>query len=175
MSSLTHRYFLANKVDAALQLTEEFLAVNRTLHADNRRQFAGLLERVATYLLQHDQASAAERYLRECVALREDAEPQSSPLLEARSLLGDALRQQGKFESAEEMLLQSHRATRELAVERPEEMGPALRRSTERIIRLYEAWDRPVEAAHWRKELDPREPGAADGSESRCKMVFRRN
>jgi serine/threonine protein kinase/Flp pilus assembly protein TadD len=155
MSSLTHRYILGNNVEAALQMTEEYLAVNRTLHADNHRELAKVLERVSTYLLQKKQALPAERYLREAIALREEAEPRSSLLLEARSLLGDALRQQRQFDSAEQLLLQAHRAMQELEVEQPAELAPALRRSTERLVQLYEAWDRPADAEHWRKEIAP--------------------
>jgi len=71
---------------------------------------------------------------------------------EARSLLGEALTGLGQHGEAEPLLL--------AAYERLDAALPAgrrakeLPRAIERIVRLYEAWGKPDQAAQWRARLD---------------------
>jgi tetratricopeptide (TPR) repeat protein len=108
-------------------------------------------------------AREAERLLRGCLAIRaKTLRPASSRLAETRSRLGDALvaiavldstltadARQVKLTKAETLLLEGHEALWRNATADPEYKRGAL----ERLVRLYEACDRPDQLAEWKKKL----------------------
>ncbi len=66
-----------------------------------------------------------------------------------RSLLGGCLTAQKKFADAEPLLLESFQA-----LQAAQGVPPGrLHQAADRIIRLYEAWDKKAEAEEWRKKL----------------------
>ena len=86
-------------------------------------------------LEEHEEA---ESVLRRCVALREKLLPDHWWISSARSLLGEALTGQRRFGEAEPMLLVSYDDLRNDPDSRAMRVPSAL----ERIIALYEAWDK---------------------------------
>jgi tetratricopeptide (TPR) repeat protein len=97
-----------------------------------------------------DSLAAGEHWLRESLALRRSVLPPGHWLLSSsESMLGEHLALSGRFAEAERMLLTAERA---LVAARGEE-APVIRDVRLRIVKLYELWGRPGDAAAWRAKL----------------------
>jgi serine/threonine protein kinase len=97
--------------------------------------------------------SAAEPPLRDSLAIYLKKDPNSIGRHWSASLLGAALAGQQKYVEAEPLLLDSARPF----VANAAKLSPANRQlmlaAVQRVIELYDAWDRPADAARWRKQL----------------------
>jgi hypothetical protein len=74
-----------------------------------------------------------------------------------RSLLGASLAGQKKYAEAEPLLVQAHEESISLARDAPLLLADFNRyraETVERLVQLYDAWGKQVEAAKWRKELE---------------------
>ena len=111
-----------------------------------------------------ERAREAERLLRDCVATRANTlRPGSSRLADTRIRLGDTLvviavidstmtveARLVNFTEAESLLLKGHDALRQNETVEPKYKRDAL----ERLVRLYEAWNKPEQLAEWKKKLE---------------------
>jgi tetratricopeptide (TPR) repeat protein len=141
----------------AEQCCREAVAIAREALPPDHPDLATKLAALAEILLDQGQYTEAEPLASECLAIREKKLPDSWRRFSAMSLLGGTLSGQGKFEEAEPLLLNGY----EGMLTSPNPLGLGKPKGLERIIRLYEAWDRPDKAAEWRAILS-----AADKSES---------
>ena len=74
-------------------------------------------------------------------------------------MLGAALLGQEKYADAEPLLLRGYEGVKRREATIPEPFRKRrLSESLERLVRLYEAWDKPDEAARWRKALEAHGP-----------------
>jgi hypothetical protein len=70
-------------------------------------------------------------------------------------MLGLALANQKRFNEAEPLLLSGHAGLKQRASTIPAQTRERrVRESVQRLILLYDAWNKPEEAAKWRKELE---------------------
>ena len=96
--------------------------------------------------------------LRECVTIRKQAGV-FSPFgrFDAESLLGASLVGQKKYAEAEPILREAYDGLKELRDEGspkdPKHLIP-VPEAAERLVQLYEEWDKPDEAAKWRTEVE---------------------
>ena len=69
------------------------------------------------------------------------------------SLLGGSLLGQGRYAEAEPLVVQGYEGmkARESRIAVP--FRSRLREAAERVIRLYEAWGKPEQAAAWKQKL----------------------
>jgi hypothetical protein len=88
----------------------------------------------------------------------------ASPVL-VQSLLGESLLGQERYAEAEPLLLASYEGLNQAPDAGDPDAIPARERlgvvALERIVRLYDAWDKPGQAEEWRRELAAR-AGSAD-------------
>jgi WD40 repeat protein/serine/threonine protein kinase len=105
-------------------------------------------------LLQQRKYADAEPVLRDCLALREKAEPDAWTTFNTRSMLGGSLLGQEKYAEAEPLLLQGYQGMKQRAAQIPPIGQPRLREAVERLVQLYDDWDKPEQAAEWRKKLE---------------------
>ena len=85
--------------------------------------------------------------MRECLALRqEELEPGDWLISSIKSTLGFCLTAQGRFEEAEPLVVDGYGGIRSNPLAPPERRQEA----QERVVSLYEKWDKPQEAARWR-------------------------
>jgi hypothetical protein len=70
-----------------------------------------------------------------------------------RSLQGEALLGQKKYEQAEPLLLSGYQGMKEREKTIPSRAKVRLTEALQRLVKLYEATDKKDEAAKWRKEL----------------------
>jgi hypothetical protein len=114
---------------------------------------AVIMAQLGNDLLKQARWAEAEPVLRECLAIRETARPNDLDASYARSLLGGALLGQGKYAEAEPLIIGGYEGlkAREARIRPP---GPLrLAEAAERVVRLYDAWGNPGQAAAWRAKL----------------------
>jgi tetratricopeptide (TPR) repeat protein len=116
-------------------------------------------------LLGSGKFSEAEPPARECLTIYEKKLPDDWRTFNARSLLGGSLLGQKKYVEAEPLLLSGYEGLKQhkdnitdssnpLEFWRfPEEKQPWLTDAQRRLVQLYEATNRPDQAAEWKKKL----------------------
>ena len=97
----------------------------------------------------------AETLLREGLRLAEKYDLDADYQLTVMNFLGASLAGQKKYVAAEPLLLQSGRGLQQRQASLPPYLNAARRipESLERLVQLYDAWDKPAEAAEWKKKL----------------------
>jgi hypothetical protein len=131
--------------------------------ADDPRT-AGALEPLGSNLLSQKKHAEAEGPLRDCLRIREKAQPDDWTTFNTRSLLGEALLGQKKHADAEPLHLQGHEGLLKRADKIPPQFRAVrLKESLERLVRLYDATGNKEEAARWRKKLDEAAGAAVRG------------
>jgi serine/threonine protein kinase/tetratricopeptide (TPR) repeat protein len=116
---------------------------------------------LALNLLRQMKYADAEDFARESLAIRAREEPDAWTTFNARSLLGGALLGQKKYADAEPLLLAGYEGMKQRDATIPEVGKIRVTEALERLVQLYEAWDRPAQAKHWRKELEARKKTAS--------------
>ena len=167
----------------ALPKFEAALEMRRRLLPAGDLEIAGEIAVLAGPLLDHHEFAKAEPLLRECLAIRNEKLPAEHwQKFNAMSMLGGALAGQvqdpalalaariAKLEEAEPLLLEGYAGLEESPRVPPYWRGMRIREALERIIKLYDAWDRlaPVtgyaeKAAEWRARLVAYDEAAASG------------
>jgi serine/threonine protein kinase len=118
-------------------------------------QTADALHRLGGNLLNQNKWSDAEAVWRECLAIRHKKQPEAWYTCNARTALGRALVGQKKFAEAEPLLLKGYEGAKQHAAQMPPAQRKAALSSAVRgLIRLYENWGQPDQAAKWRTELE---------------------
>ena len=94
---------------------------------------------------------AAEPLLRECLEIRRAALPEDDRLIaKTQSLLGGCLTTLGKYAEAESLLLESNAVLRSVQAGNDD----LAREVCQKLVDLYEAWDKPERAADWHARLE---------------------
>jgi tetratricopeptide (TPR) repeat protein len=146
-------YGQAGRSAEAVALSPELLAdARKSLRGDSPR-LAETLAQYGSILLQAKAFAEAEPVLRECLAIREKAEPDAWTTSDTRSLLGGALSGQKKYAEAEPLLLTGYEGMKAREKTIPEQGKIRIPEALERLAQLYEATDKKDEAAKWSKEL----------------------
>jgi serine/threonine protein kinase/tetratricopeptide (TPR) repeat protein len=154
--ALLTAYVQAGKTSEATALAMERVQAARTQSPLDRSKLAAALADAGRALLDATAYADAEPLLREGLALDEELAPDAWATHHARSLLGGALLGQKKYADAEPLLLQGYAGLKAHEAEIPPEDRGSLTTALNRLVELYDAWDRPEAAAGWRKELERR-------------------
>jgi eukaryotic-like serine/threonine-protein kinase len=138
-------------------LYREFLQQGRRQYGDADPRTAGLMAYLGHNLLAQQKHAEAEGVLRECVAIRDQREPDAWTTFNTRSLLGGALLGQNKYAEAEALLLAGYEgmSTREGTI--PVQGRSRVTEALERLVQLNEATGKETETKRWRKALQSRE------------------
>ncbi len=146
--------------DQAETWRRKWLAVVKERSGADSLPYAGALAGLGLNLLQQKKWTDAEPVLRESLAAREKKQPDHWTTFNTQSMLGAALAGQKKFTDAQPLLLQGYEGMKQREAKTPgadRADSPAKVRLTEaleRLVQLYDAWDKPDEAAKWRTELE---------------------
>jgi WD40 repeat protein/serine/threonine protein kinase len=138
------------KQEALLQ--QKLPAARKTLPKDSP-ELAYLLAQIGRAMLEQERWAEAEPVLRECLAIREKALPDSWLRFNALSSLGGSLLGQRECDEAEPLLLKGYQGMKEREETIPPVGRDRLPEAAERLVQLYEATGKEDEAAKWRREL----------------------
>lgn len=153
IGNLVSTYLAAEQPEKSLRLLPEFLAGKRKQLGPESARMAYLLVNVAQDLLLHQQSREAEKLGRAGLEILQRKEPNDHQTCDAQALLGRTLLAQGKYAEAEPLLLQGYDGMKRRAAGRSSDAQRQLRAAARALVQLYEAWGKPVQAAHWRQEL----------------------
>jgi tRNA A-37 threonylcarbamoyl transferase component Bud32 len=153
-------YVKAGRAAEAAKLVQELLANARKTAAKDSPQLAGILAQFSLTLLQAKAYADAEPILRECLAIREKIQPDLWNTFAAKSMLGGALLGQKKYADAEPLLIAGYEGMKQRETTIPPQGKDRLTEALERLVQLYEAVDKSVEAARWRQDLEARKAAA---------------
>jgi serine/threonine protein kinase len=104
---------------------------------------------------QTERTAEAEKLLREAVRIRAENVPETHFLrATANGALGEFLTAQGRFPEAESFLLASYESLKKSQAEN----SPRRRLALQRLTSLYDAWNRPEQAASYRTLLEDSKP-----------------
>ena len=130
--------------------TEEWEKANRDLNKalEIAPDQHGVLAEFGSLLLEKEEYQVAQPILQKCLEVREELIPDSWLRYNAMSMLGESLAGQGQYAEAEPLLLEGFAKMETV----PESLAYRKTEALERIIKLYEAWDKADEAERWRKK-----------------------
>ncbi len=145
---------MAGNHERAIALFNELLSKARKELPPESPKLASILASQAMALLKMERFAESEPLLRECLAIREKAEPDSWTTFNTFSLLGGALLGQQKYAEAEPLLIKGYEGMDERRTSVTNPSKPRLTEAVERLVELYEATDKPEVAAKWQAKLD---------------------
>jgi hypothetical protein len=99
-------------------------------------------------------AAEAEFALSKAQTICQDREPDAWTTFRVTSELGDFQARHDRFTSAEPLLVVGYQGLRQRKGQIPWMNRKEVRLAAERLVRLYERWNRPLDAEKWRRELE---------------------
>jgi tetratricopeptide (TPR) repeat protein len=137
----------AGKPAQAEPLLHKALPLARKLYPEGHPEIANTLLLVGRARLEAGRAKEAEPFLTEALDIRRKQLPPGNwTIATASGVLGACLRAQGRYAEAEPMLLGAQDV-----LQKTLGMLPRRRRdAVDQLVKLYEAWNKPAEAAAWR-------------------------
>jgi serine/threonine protein kinase len=157
--TLTAEQLLAEAYAAAGQYTGAEMILRDALKRAHKRfgpvdpRTAVAMASLGSNLIEQQKWTEAETILRECLAIRQKAQPDDWSAFNTRSQLGGSLMGQKKFAEAEPLILAGYEGLKARVARIPAPGKPRLTEAAERVIRLYEAWDKPEQATAWKVKL----------------------
>jgi serine/threonine protein kinase len=161
-STLIQVYFAQGRRDKAAPLVQSLLENARS----NQEKMPGFalasIGVVGDTLLRERDFALAEPFLRVYLDLAAKQPSDGGFRFPAESALGACLLGQKKYAEAEPLLLSGYNGLLKSEDKSPATFGRQrasgrqsdLTEALERLVQLYQAWNRPTEAARWRKELE---------------------
>jgi eukaryotic-like serine/threonine-protein kinase len=152
LSNLAAGYDELGRHPDAVRVRLERVAILRGHLPAASPELASELATLAFSMLRAGQCREVEPILRECLAIREKAQPGAWSTYNTRSMLGGALLGQGKHAEAEPLLLAGYAGLKEREKTIPPQGLIRLPEAADRLVELYAATGKPDEAAKWRAE-----------------------
>jgi hypothetical protein len=151
---LGNAYIPAGRIADAEPLLREFINRGRGRFSPDDLRLANAMAMLGLRWVQQEKWAEAETILRECLAIREAKDPDVWNTFNTRSLLGGALLGQGRHSEAEPLIVSGYEGIKA----REATIPPTVRvvrvgEAAGRVVRLYEDWGKPEEAARWRAKL----------------------
>jgi tetratricopeptide (TPR) repeat protein len=160
MTHLARAYRDGGRLDQAVKLFEKVLEVRQAKLGPDHRDTLLSMVHLANALQQRGDFDRAERLLRQCLAVRRRKEPDAWTTSQTQSLLGGCLLRQKRYADAEPLLLAGYAGLNRHEKAIPARDKARLSEALERLVRLYDAWGKPEQAAAWRKQLGRANPPA---------------
>jgi len=151
--NLAVAYEAASRLADAERLYYDVIARRRKLEKPDGTVLAGDLAQLGDVLLKQAKWWDAEPLLRECLAIREKVLPDVWSRFNTMSHLGGALLGQGRYEEAEPLVIGGYEGMRARDAKIPPPAKPRLREAAERVVRLYQAWNKPENTNEWKVKL----------------------
>jgi serine/threonine protein kinase len=160
LKNTAEAYEVANRRAEAIRLWEQLIPLLKSRLGETNSQVAEGFVHLGSLFLAAGEPLKAEPQLRGALRILEERYAGRSPTLNAQSLLGAILLAQARHAEAEPLLVRAYEGLqRRQAEQTARSYNQPLRETCERLVRLYDAWGKPDQAAEWRKKLD--EPSVA--------------
>jgi serine/threonine protein kinase/tetratricopeptide (TPR) repeat protein len=159
--NLARAYEDAGRLDDAERLFRQVVEAAARAKPRNDRFYSESLALLAGCLNHRREYARAMPILRECLGIQEKTQPDGWSTAVARGMLGEAMAGMGDYAASEPLLLASRKALddRREAIPPPQREAE-IRRADDRLIHLYEAWNKPAEAERWKRQRPPSPPTA---------------
>jgi serine/threonine-protein kinase len=142
-------FFVAGQYSEAEPRIDETLTIYRAATGPQFINFATALMVQGLICGQTGRIDEAEKLLREAVRIRAEHMPETHFLrAAANGALGEFLTAQSRFQEAEPFLVSSYEALKKSQAAN----SPRTRRARQRLANLYDAWNKPEQAAPFRGE-----------------------
>ena len=172
---LARAYEAVGRWDEAERLRRDALARRRKTDKPDSILLGGDLSGLGGFLLGQSRCFEAEPLLRESVAIHEKAAADDWRRYHSMSLLGGALLGQGHYSEAQPLIVPGYEGMKAREARIPYQYRLSLLEAAQRVVRLYEDWGKPDQAAAWKAKLGMRDlpsdvfaaPGREIGSEIR--------
>jgi hypothetical protein len=96
----------------------------------------------------------AEAQMHACLRIRDKLAPDAWTTFNAKSMLGDVLLAQQKYEEAEPLLRDGYEGLKKRQTQLPKGEKVRLNEAAKRLVQLYTVWGKTGEAARWQKEVE---------------------
>lgn len=146
-------YRLTDQSARAVPLLERALAAYRVTPGLLDEGTLTTMNQLASTYLDMKRYSETEILLRECLRTRESVGKESWWRFHTMSQLGGALAGLKREVEAEPLLTAGYEGLKAREGEIPEPLKKYVAQAGERVVALYDAWNRPDQAAEWRKRL----------------------
>jgi tetratricopeptide (TPR) repeat protein len=153
MKILAREYRKAGKFVQADRLLRKLLERGRNLARPNSVRISDAMEDSGLLALEQGKHADAEHLMRECLAMREENQPDHWKRFNTSSLLGAVKLDKQQFTEAEPLLLQGYEGLKQRETTVPPEQRERLTEAAGRLVRLYEATSQPEKARIWREKL----------------------
>ena len=157
--TLLCRVFLASAYEGvgrwseAEALERDVLARRRKLLGPENVAVASSLSELGRNLINRGRFTEAEPLLREAFAFYEKSQLRSWMCFHTMSLLGGALLAQARYAEAESLVISGYEGMKALQSRIAAIDWFVLSEAAERVIALYEKWNKPAQAATWKTRL----------------------
>jgi serine/threonine protein kinase/tetratricopeptide (TPR) repeat protein len=157
-NNLASAYATAGRFDKSEPLYRDVLERASKQFGPHDPETAGAMGSLGLNLLKQAKWAEAEPMLRECLAIREQAQPDKWSAFNARALLGASLLGQKKYAEAEPLLLSGYEGMKAREANIPAGSKVQLTEAGGRVVNLFEAWGKKDKADEWRKKLGLKTP-----------------
>jgi serine/threonine protein kinase/tetratricopeptide (TPR) repeat protein len=147
-------YEASGQLDRVIKIWTEVLTEHRKALPPDDPRLASTLAQFGFIMLKADKPVDAEPILRECLAMREKKGADLWTTFNAKSLLGASLLGQKKFAAAEPLLIGGYEGMKQREAKIPAAAKIYLTNALERLVNLYDNWEKKDEADKWRIKLE---------------------
>jgi hypothetical protein len=131
----------------------EVLSRHRETRPADSAKLADVLSELGHNLLGQSRWPDAESILRESLAIREKASPDDFRRFHTMSLLGLALLGQGLHDDAEPLIVTGYEGVKAREATIPDYAKVVVSEAANSVVRLYDSWGKPEQAAIWRTKI----------------------
>ena len=150
--SLVNAYERMQNSELAFTWQRKWVAAVKERSGPESIEYAQELAILGLKLLLQQNWVDTEPVLRECLAIREKAQPDNWPTFNTKSMLGGSLLGQKKFDEAEPLLLAGYEGQKLREAMIPEPAKVRLNEALDRLVELYSATEKSDELKKWQTE-----------------------
>ncbi len=152
--NLAMAYIRADRTAEAISRLEDALPRFRTTYTADHQNTLTCTSTLGDAYIKAGRFADAEKLLRDSLVLRAKALADHWSTANAQSLLGESIMGLERYTDAEPLLIQGYEGLkRQTGAVLDAHQSKRLKEAIGRLVRLYDAWGKPDDAAKWRKAL----------------------
>jgi eukaryotic-like serine/threonine-protein kinase len=153
LNSLAETLIELGRLSEAEASARESLAVGKRRLSDDHPALINSVYILATVLCEEDRPAEAVELSRELLTILEKKKPYAYQTAGIKSLVGNCLLRQTNYAQAEPLLLAGYEGLKREQASMSAYHKPWIKHALERLVKLYEDWGKPDQAAEWKRAL----------------------